>query len=273
MKTIITKNIDGYNIITNFCDANGFIDPENTKKIVNKKIIETDIYKKIHDIKNQTQKLLIQSQNAFKNAKNAKKLKKESEFKKFTEEYNLRNLQIKDLQEDLKLLAIEFEKEYKNLVLQNSVYFEPKQNEKIVDDKIAENAKQKMIEAYENNKLLDENLNQIDDYRGTYWGKNDTIWNKFEIKKIGEQIKNGFINENKLTDEQKIEISEQLETERISKLSELKKEEEKLSIINSLKLLAVQKRSEFELDGDINALENAKKWLSDEILKVELKYA
>ena len=72
MKTIKTKKIDGYDIITGIGTIDGLIDPVATNKIVNVKIKTSKPYKDIEKIKKQMQKyanLAMQAHRACKAAK------------------------------------------------------------------------------------------------------------------------------------------------------------------------------------------------------------
>lgn len=271
MKTILKQTIDGHEIITNVLDAGGLIDPVATQKIVNIKMKDTDTYKAIEDVKKQIQTYVYQASQAKNNSKMAKT---PNEKKKHWEDFKLRCGQIKELEEQLKPLAVEIQQLNKEMIIEHAVYFTPGPGEEIIDDNKADEITALMVDATANNQLIKSDLTVVDDYRGkTYWKKLTDGWKKQEILKLGDVPKSGYIEDKNLTVEQKSEISEQLEKERIAALSSMEKEAEKLIVIAELKMQAVTMRSSLEIDGDPDALEKAREWLNEEVAKVEIKYA
>ncbi len=270
MKTMTTQTIDGFDIIKRIGNVDGLIDPEATKKVVAKKIIDTEIHKQIHVIKKQMQTYAIQALQARKNCKNAKT---KDEKKKFLDEYKGREFQINELQKELKPLAVELEKKHKEMIIEHAIYFIPTPGEEIIKDSKAENITKKMIDALQSGKLLDKNLDQIDDYRGKiFWKKVNSKWEKSDINKLGEVPVIGAIEDKNLTDAQRIEISAQMEIDRIAAMKPAEREAEKLAVITGLKSRAAMMKVELDIDGDLKALKKSQDWLKIEIAKVEKKY-
>jgi len=81
-----------------------------------------------------------------------------------------------------------------------------------------------------------------------------------------------LIAESKLSESQRAEISLQLETERISKMSKADKAKEKEQRESGLKAQAVQMRNELEISNDKDALKKAQEWLAAELTKLDEVY-
>jgi hypothetical protein len=271
MKTIITQNIDGYDVVIDLDNADKIIDPETTKVIVDKEITKTEIYKNIEQIKNQMQ---VYANQAYQAIGNAKKAKNKSDIDKFSLEWRDRNAQVKELQVSLKPLAVQFESEYRSLMKKHAIYFNPAPYEEIITDEQAETIKALMIEATQEGCVVDKTGTKIADNRGKVYFKNTKgIWTRQEISKLGDTPLKGSIELKDLTSEQQVEISKQVEAERISGMTSNNKSVELENIIAGLKQQAISMRSGLEIDGDSKALVKAQEWLADEIGKAEVKYA
>lgn len=271
MKALTTQKIDGFDIITRVCPAEGFIDPEETKKIVNVEIEKTDAWKDIETIKNQMQTYAHQAMQAKRNTGSART---ESERTKFWDEYRGRVAQMAELQDQLKPLAVNLKSKQKDLIMGHARYFKPRDGEEIIDDKYAEKVEMKMIKATSGGNLIDKNLDEIVNHKGKkFWNKVSGKWNKTEIYKIGVNSPVGAMEENELDEEEKAEITVQMETERITALSIVEKETEKSNALAVLLGRATMMRSELEILGDPDALKKSQEWLADETILVEEKYA
>lgn len=271
MKTITVTNIDGLDIITNIGNVNGLIDPEATKKIVKVEITKTDTHKSIQKIKKQMSVYARQAHEAMKHAKNART---EAEKNIFATESNARKLQFEEEMEKMKPLAAQLSTEYKSMMVEKAVYFTPKQGEEIIEDADAERIEQKMIAATQAGKLLDRDLNEVDNYVGkTFWKEINGRWERTEITAINVAPVSNSAEIGDLTEEQVLIISEQLENDRISSLSAVAKEAEKQSILSGLLTQSAMMRNELEILADKDALTKAQAWLADETVKVEFKYA
>lgn len=275
MKTIKLKIIDGYRIIDSIQSADGFIDPEETKKIVNVKIQKTETFIEISRLKTEMYKYVVQAKQAFISAKNAKT---ESEKQVFVNEYQKRREDEKGIEEKLKPLAKILKQEYRDLTIANAKYTGLPALEEYREDDEAETIADEMIAATQNNSLLalndDGTRSEIPDYRGKkYWNKKSGSWTGVEISNIGVKPVSGAILDADLTESQREEIAEQHEKERIEKLSAKQKEAEKDSVIDSIAAQADSMRGKLEIQGDKNALKKAQEWYAEQLTEIELKYA
>ncbi len=269
MKTIKTQEIDGYKIITNLYDAGGLIDPEATKKIVFKEMEKETVWKDIDKLKSQMSTYAHQALQAKRNMKDAKT---KPEQKKFYDEFIKYQNEMKNLETDLKPLAVHLKEKFKEKMLEHAVYFNVKPNEEIITDEEGIEIKQAMIDATTEGKLLDRNLEKLSDLRGReYWVKNKK-WIKTVIIRIGENPPTGSIETKDLTIEQKQEITDQLEAERIASLTTIEKTAELANAIQVLAGRAAMMRSELEIQGDPDALKKSQDWYEAEKVIVEAKY-
>lgn len=270
MKTITTKEIDGYNIIIGLYDAGGLIDPEETRKIVIKEIENEAIYKDIEKLKSQMKTYAYQSLQA---KRNMQKAKNKAEQKKFYDEFLKWRGEMIGLEPDLKDMAQKLNIRIKELTLEHAVYFNVKSNEEIISDVQGEDIRKAMVDATAEGKLLDKNLEKIVDFRNReYWSKNRK-WIKTVIVRIGENPPTGAIEYKDLTVEQKQEIMNQLEAERIASLTAVEKTAELENAIQVLAGRAAMMRSELEIQGDPDALQKSQDWYEAEKVIVETKYA
>lgn len=272
MKTIITKKIDGIKIIHGIGDAGGLIDPEATRKIVDKKIKETQVWKDIHAIKKQMQVYANQAMQAKKSYKSAKS---PEEQRKLSDEWKLRTGQMKELENDLKPLAVELKKAFSEFMETEAVYFE-NGTDQVITDAEADSIRAVMVEATREGKLVDENLNKVVNNKGKiFWKKDGSDWIKTEIKKIGIDAPKGAIEENNLTDDQKKDIAEWKEKKRILELTSAQKIFEKESAIEAAASQADDMRGKLTIQGtsEKDALSQAQAWYSDRVSEIEKKYA
>ena len=262
MKTRITQNIDGYDIIIGIGEAQ--IDPVATMPKVENALRETDEYKSVEAKKQELSVILNGAAQALKNARNSKT---QSEKNGYVTEYQQSLEKSKAIENELKDLIAPLQAKQQELILKHAVYFTPKQGESIITPEEATVIENAMITATRNNKFLDVNMQEICDNRGkTAWLKKDGKWSRREITKLGDEIKAGEITE--INDE----IIAQLEAERIAGLSVTDKAKEKESVIASLKTQAVQMRMGLEIQGDKDALSKSQEWYNEEVQKVEVKY-
>ncbi len=165
----------------------------------------------------------------------------------------------------------------KELIKENAIYFTPKKGEYIISD----NDYKKLIETKVNDyqkisiKILNNNkieIETISDYsKHIIWNKIKDRWNKINVA-INNNLPIGSIIDINLTDEQKKEIIEQAETDRISILSQNEKDIEKQKEIITLSYRAAGMRSALEIQEDPESLQKAQNWYKEEVLKVENKY-
>lgn len=271
MQTIKTQNIDGYEII-NYGPHNAetLIDYEATKKIVNKNLVDTEEHKEIEKKKSELSKYVYQARQAFRNE--TKAINK-SDKRKFNDEYRERLLQIEQIQKELLPLADALLVKRKKMILEFAEYFSLQENNYYISDDEAKILKEKMIEATSNNFVVSRTGELVADFRGfIFWKKINNAWKKSEITKLGEKFGTGFVKYSELSDEEKQEISIQLEKERIENLNATEKEAEKTAAMQGIITRAALMKSELEIQGDKNPLTKAQKWYEDRISEIELKY-
>lgn len=276
MKTRITQNIDGYDIIIGIGEAQ--IDGVATDRIIIPMLKETAEYMAVENAKAElskaaTERYMAQKEcgkiNAGIYAAKDENIKKQLklELQKASLVYQQKAIEQKEKEEALKPLAAPLVNKRKEIFMTQLIYFQPKQGESLITDDEATAIETAMISATENNKFLDINLKEICDNRGkTAWIKSGGKWSKREITKIGDELKKGEITE--INDE----IIAQLEAERIAALTAAQKSEEKAAVIASLKTQAVQMRMGLEIQGDSAALKKSQEWYNAELQKVEAKY-
>lgn len=268
MKTKITQKIDDYNIIIGIGEAQ--IDPVKSNPIAIEELKKTVEYKAVEDKKKELQPLAVKSQQAFKNAKASKTV---SEKNGFVKEYQQVNEQIKIIESQLKELFMPLTIKQSELILKHAVYFQPKEGEFIIDDVEALAVETAMQQAAQANKLLDDTLKQISDYRGeTVWKKISGKWQQRAILKIGDEPKAGEILASALTENQQSEIKEQLNAERIAGLNSAAKIAEKTAMIDNAMSQAVSMRSSLEIAGDNQALKKSQDWYNTEVERINALY-
>lgn len=262
MKTRITQNIDGYDIIIGIGDAQ--IDGVATMPIVENALRETAEYKSVESKKQELSVILNGAAQALKNARNSKT---QSEKNGYVTEYQQALEKSKAIESELKELIAPLQAKQQELILKHAVYFTPKQGEFIITTDEATVIENAMITATGNNKFLDINLKEICDNRGkTAWLKSGGKWLKREITKIGDELKAGEIIE--INDE----IISQLEAERIASLTPVQKTDEKARIIQGLLAQSIQMKAGLEIQNDSEALQKSQAWYNAEVQKVEIKY-
>lgn len=274
MKTIKTQEIDGYTVITNVNGAGGFIDPVATQKVVAVKIQDSTTYIEIERLKSEMIKLAVAAKQAMRNAQRAKTA---TEKKPFWDEYQARQEDIKKIQANLYPLAQTLKREVSALTVEHAIYFGLPTCERYVEDDDAEIIANAMAEATTNNAVLaivDDDTVEVVDYRGKrYHQKKDGKWITAEITRLGVEPAAGAIADSDLSEAQRAEIIEQAETDRIAALKSTDKEKEKNQVIAGLKSQAAQLKSEYEIEGDAEALTKAQAWYQEQVQVVELKYA
>ena len=262
MKTRITQNIDGYDIIIGIGEAQ--IDGVATMPIVETALRETAEYKSVEAKKQELSVVLNGAAQALKNARNSKT---QSEKNGYVTEYQQALEKSKAIENELKELIAPLQAKQQELIFKHAVYFQPKQGEFIITPEEAELIENAMITANLHNNFLDVNMQEICDNRGkTAWIKSGGKWSKREITKIGDEIKPGEITE--INDE----IIAQLEAERIAGLTTAQKAEEKARKIEGLLLQSIQMKAGLEIQGDKDALKKSQDWYNAEVSKIEALY-
>jgi hypothetical protein len=269
MKTIVTKTIDGFEIVDFLSEAQ--IDPEATKPIANKELEKTDVYKTIEGLKGDIKNLAQAAGQAKNNARTATNM---NDKKKFMEEVNARWADIKAIEEKLRPLALELVTEQRRLMIVRAKYFTPKQGEEIISDEDAAIYLTLLQEAGAESKLVTRDKKKIVNFAGlNFWKKNSGKWAKSEISKIGELPASGATLEASLTDVQRTEISAQMEIDRVMAMTGTEKLAEKDRMLAGILTRAGAMKNELEITGDKSALAKSQVWYTAEVTKVEAKYA
>ena len=273
MKTIITQNIDSYDVVTALSEAGGFIDPVETRKAIESKIKETETVKRVEAIHKQMNDLARQGTKLKSEVKELLKLGKKNEANQAYQKSNEKYAEMKDFEPELKSLFLKMKEEYRELMINNAIYFQPKPGEEFVEDAEAQEIKALLAEAIPAGQLVTKDKKKIADNRGRrYWKKSGSTWQMTEIYKLGDEPASGQTAESDLSESQRKEITTQLETERINKMSKADKAKEKEQIESGLRAQAVQMRNELEIAGDKDALKKAQDWLAAELAKIDEKY-
>jgi len=278
MKTILTKKIDGYDIITGF--GTPVIDPFATREIVWPKLFESAETKAIISKKTEIDELNKMLKDDEKSEHlalmngvllNGNKL----EIEKAKDDHKRHKIMIEERIKELIPLNNAYEEKRKALMIEHAVYFQPKAGEEIITDEKAAELSKKIMALGENEKLS-AGGKTIPDYRGkVYFLKGSTGWTEQKIDMLGVVPEKGAILQSDLTPEQIGEISEQANKKRIEGLTLTDREAEKNGIIDSLAGQAADMRSKLEIQGvsPAKALTDSKKWYETEVKKVEAKYS
>jgi hypothetical protein len=142
------------------------------------------------------------------------------------------------------------EDEVEHLFMKNLVYAKPGPEGELIADTLAEQIQQKLNEKGDNRQLLD-NGKYIPDYCGVeYWIKTSGGWAQKKVEEIGLLLPTDAILQDKLTEAQQKEISEQKEVERISALPNEKRTEEVQNRLRVLAREANQNAQDAELLGE-----------------------
>ena len=273
MKLLITREIDGFNVITKIEGAGGLIDPEATRQRAVVELRKTDVHKEIDRLKNQMSVYVRQMIQAGRNAKDALKRKDNQSHRKFSDEYKLREGQTKEIEKELKPLARQYQAELKNQIRANAVYFIPKPGEEVIEDAEAATIKTKMEAAYAADSVLTRDMKQVCDYRGNiYYKKISGKWQGQEISRLGIEPAKGSVLAKNLSEADLTEITEQAEADRIAALKPDARQAEKEAIITGLANMANAMRGRLEIQGDSKALQKAQDWYNAEVAKAEAKY-
>lgn len=261
--------MDGFDIIVGIGEAQ--IDPVKTEPLAIAALEASAEFKAVDAIKQEMKTIAFQALQAKQNSKQAKN---EADKNRFYTEFQARSLQMKDLEEKIKAPFQAMMKKKQDLIIEKAVYFQPAKGEEIVSADDAAAVEALMIEATAEGKLLDKNRKKIDDYRGkTFWKKVSGAWLKNEIYRLGESPAAGYVLDSKLSDQDIIEITDQINRERIANLKPAARQAEKEQIIAGLLARANAMRGELEIVGDPQALKKSQDWYKAEVAIIDSKYA
>jgi len=198
--------------------------------------------------------------------------------KNLKEKIDFNKAQINELLKDLPALTEKLKQKKTQLLRENAIYFEMPVN--IIN--LSEKQAVEYLRLLKNNKhyrkrtkvkkLLTIDGKIIIDYRGEkVWLESDR-WTYRVITSLTDTIDSLEIADRDLTDEQKQEITEQGETERINSLSPEEKKNEIATLKESLLAQSINMKSKLEIQGDKEALKKSQEWYNLELLKLNDKY-
>lgn len=265
MQTVLTKIIDDHEVIIGF-DKPVF-DPMSTRVRVNELMNQDsrakDLYNGIQaEIDNIN---IVYSQVAKKPKRHWKKKKGIEDLKEYNKNIDNSNLKIQAYRSQIKEI-------FDDYWSHNQLYFDPKLGENFIHDEIAEELKGKLKTKRSDEVVLISGAFMKDHRDKEYWIKKDK-WKLHKITKLGDVLpKKGIWAEN-ISMEQRMEIQEQLDLERISKLSNDKRSRELEQQLQFLLKAAASKKLEYEVLEESDPLTKSRKWYQEEKTRLEERYA
>jgi hypothetical protein len=250
-KTIITKTVDGQEIVSGFGDQT--IDPMATKAIVVDKIktveggIERrDLAIRIHDKKRLLIGATLQAQEVLK-------------------------AEIADLETQLRDLNKRMDAEIYQLWLDNAVHFEPKKGEYLIEDTEFETLRNKLATKAKNQQLL-KTGEYISDFRGeNIWTKSNDRWTRSRVVNLGDLAEESVLMPN-LSESQRKEIMDQDRADWLGDLTADQKEIEKQKALDVALQVAAVEKAKGEIQGDNKALEKAQALFAAESERIEAEF-
>jgi len=195
------------------------------------------------------------------------------------EKIDFNKAQINELLKDLPALTEQLKQKKIQLLHGNAIYFEmPVNTINLLEKQAIEylkllNANKIVYKKTKVKKLLTIDGNIIIDYRGEkVWSRVGNKWTSRVIAALTDRIDILEIMDIDLTDEQKQEIAEQEETERINSLSEEERVNEIATLKESLLSQSISMKNKFEIQGDKEALKKSQEWYNMELIKLNGKY-
>jgi len=168
-----------------------------------------------------------------------------------------------------KIPDILLRKTREELLTENVVFARIGQGQMNVDDTDGENLKYILGNLGTHEKLLLSG-DIIADWRNTeYWVKQEGVWNKQKIERMGETLPQNAILPDDLSQTQQQEIADQNEAERLTNLAPDQKAEEKEAALTTAKREVRCLKEEAEIAGE---LFDAKKEYQLRKAKIEEKY-
>jgi hypothetical protein len=257
MKTILTKEIDGYTIITGF--DNPVIDPVATKIYV-AGLLKDEITEEKKNVDNKQKELftLQKNKNDLMNmAKQKVAIGDKRNLAILNYQIEQRDEQIDFVNKELSVLIKKQIEKEKEIFQNNSIYFETKPGEIVIDDETAGRLGKLCIE----NEYVDVGGNIIENNKGVRFIKDGKI---ITIEKIGVKPDGPLMQD---------VSAEQYDVMRINALSAEEKQAEIDNVSSFLLSDAAAMRSRLEIQGVADALAQSQKWYQDEIAKLKQKYA
>jgi len=221
MKTIITKKIDGFNIITGFDKPN--IDPVATQKKTLAKLVKTDIFKSVKEkqkkigehTKLAAQHTILYSKANFDLKLKTPPLAEANRLKKImTRAWADRTAEAEKANEIMLGLIADKSKmsdKIKELTISEAIYFTPRTGEEIIENSAAELWVEKVKVAQSKGMLCAKDGKEIANYKGkSIWKKVSGKWEAIIVDKIGEDLPANAVESKNLTEKQIVEINAQV---------------------------------------------------------------
>ena len=256
MQTVITKRIDGFDIITGFGERS--IEPFETKKLVSQAIKETDEYKAVEEKQDQMKAALKLASEAGKKSKEAlNNAKKESHYA----EKMVRLQQARGYENEIKEMLPGLKAKQRELTISEAVYFEPKSGEIAKTDAEIEALKEVIVSASESGSVLvAESGEIINDNRGVIYCVDGDKWTIEKIRYLGISVPQGAILYHDLDPDQKNSVDLQIEINGVVGLNAeeriLRKEMADAAALREAESL----RSRLEIQGVETALEDSQEF-------------
>ena len=261
MKTMITKEVDGQSIVLGF--ANASFDPMTTRAKVIEQLKQSDEVKTHHETC-----LLIGEKTKEHMLLLGKKKKTKADEEKLAE----LKAEVDELQHTLQDDFQAIDDKSKELHIQNTTYFEPKIGEEIIGEE-----EDGLVEAFsklEHDQLLKADGTIIPNHKGKkYFVKKSGVWEEEDIASIGVEPSAGAKSADKLTADERHEIIEGKEKQRVKKLTPEDKSKEKESRLQSLLVEAAHRKIQLEVSGEEDSLKKSQDWYNEKKSELEQKYA
>lgn len=272
MKTLQTKEIDGFQIITGFQTRP--IDPEATRKSNIPKIMSISEYSELNNKQKEQVEFREKATAAKRQEKNFIVVRKEQLAKKQNLIYLESNKSVDACNEDLKGISKRINEKAKIILRENPVYFGLRKGEvekteiEILD--LEEKFKDKP-----SGQQLQANGIYIQDLRGkACFIKTGDTWEKSTIKNLGDGLTElGRFWEDLSMDEQS-EVGDQKDQVRISSMPPEEKQSEFEAASEGKMLHSINMRSRLEIEGvsAAEALVQSQAFYADEVEKLKLEY-
>jgi hypothetical protein len=261
-RTVLTKEIDNYVVVLGFDQA--VVDPIATNEKMLELLKQTDEY----EAHKEKVLLIAEKTKAHISLIGKRALTEEARLKK-EEELEALKEEIISLQEALQEHLSILDEKTKEIRTNNLIYFEPKLGEGILEDEtlIEKHGKLKKEEA------LTVEGEVIPNHKGkVYYKKENGEWIRTKVKKIGEEVPSNSKLDSELTDEERGEVSEDLDKQRIKRLNPAQKENEKQEKLRELLVEAASKKVQYEILGDEDPLGKSQAWYNEKKAELEAKY-
>jgi hypothetical protein len=235
MKTVIIKEIDGFQVVTGFAER--VVDPVRSQKEALEYVRKSDEFKALR-----------------------------SDFESIVSQVRAgkRGVQIKG---DRNVL-VKFNALLRDALASNIQYSPLRPGEELLDAESIENLAKKFLLLGKNEKLTLNGL-VVDDFRGvTYMSDDAGVLARHSINKLGDSIPRGAIFEP--TTAQVLVCNEQEELTRGARLVGEERDAWVAERTTYFKKQAAQLRSELEIEGDSNALDKARGWYQAQLKKLEV---